>query len=119
MPGLIKHIPRANSHFLLSDSLLPTRTPQYLPQGAPCRQPSTQTLDTQGQWDEDLRPRRAPSVGVVTVLRAAGRERSREDIHVSHGDWGHAAQQRRGHPGRPQVRGLPGRAGWALRQPAP
>lgn len=33
VPGLVKHIPCANSHSLLSNRLLPPHTPLYLPQG--------------------------------------------------------------------------------------
>lgn len=110
--------PCANNHCLLSRSLQPPHTPR----SASCSQPNTQTLRNPPNRkcrDTGQRGRTDPSAGVLAVLWAAGCEWSREDIHLSHGDGGRAAQQGRGHAGRPQVRGFRVGVGQAVRLHTP
>lgn len=97
MLELIKYIPHANNHFLLSDSLTPTYSPPVSVPGSPSLTALLQTLGNPpwglvalGQGSETLL---SAIDGVPTVFRAAGNERSRENVHISHGDWGHTAQQ--------------------------
>lgn len=94
---LIKYIPHANNHSLLSDSLMPTYSPPVSVPGSPSLTALLQTLGNppwglmaQGQGSETLL---SAVYGAPTVFRAAGNERSRENVHISHGDRGHAAQR--------------------------